>query len=187
MRRPYSDSEIIEGIKNGNQAIEESFYSSNFAMIREMVRQRDSHDRFDPQDIYQEGVATLFVKAREGKLDELNAKLSTYLYSVCFRTLMYKMRQMKTISDPLNEEILEHEDETIDEDEINMQAQVIGLIKDLKPPCDGIIKDRYLKNMDYEFIATKYGYKNSNSAKKKSHLCMQGLREKAAVIREKYI
>jgi len=187
MSTTYSDSEIIEGIKNGNHTIEENFYSSNFAMIREMVRKRDSYERFDPQDIYQEGIATLFVKARDGKLDGLNAKLSTYLYSVCFRTLMYRMRQLKTVNNPLNEEVLEYEDEVVDEDEINMQVQILSLIKDLKPPFDGIIKDRYLKNMDYDFVANKYGYKNANSAKKKSHLCMQGLREKATVVREKFI
>lgn len=187
MQVSYTDKEIIQGIKGGDRRVEEEFYRANYPMIREMVRKRDSYDRFDPQDIYQEGVATIFVKVREGKLDGLNAKLSTYLYSVCYRTLMYRMRQRKNINDPINEETLNIEQDGVDSEDLQMQVEIIGLIKDLKSPCNGIINDRYLKNRDYDFIAQEYGYKNANSAKKKSHLCMQELRAKAVEVREKFL
>ncbi len=168
-----SDEEYLEGIRNDNPAVQKAFYESYQDIVKGVVYKYDSSGEIGFEDHYQDVMVIVCTKIKSGALTVLTAKLSTYLHSVAYNLLLYKIRKTgKTV--PLDgvESIPESDGPDID----HLEMLALELLHDLGPPCNEIMIDWYLNQLDYEQIAEKHKYKNANTAKKKKGDCLSRVR-----------
>jgi RNA polymerase sigma factor (sigma-70 family) len=171
-----SDQDFLLGIRNCDPVIEKAFYEENYGMVRGMIYRYDSSRSVAVDDHYQDVMAIIFTRIKDGKLTQLTAKLSTFVYSIARNLLLDKLRRSrKMINAPIEDDHLASDDSEL----VNLDALEIAameMIKNLKPPCNEIIIDWYLHQLNYEQIAEKHKYKNANTAKKKKGDCIAGAR-----------
>jgi DNA-directed RNA polymerase specialized sigma24 family protein len=75
------DSEILERIKLGDEAVLDYLYKKNFKMMTKMVMNNNGNED-EAKDIYQEALIVFWQKASSGNLT-LSSKISTFIYSIC--------------------------------------------------------------------------------------------------------
>ena len=175
----YSDLAFLEGIRKSDLLIENAFYRQHYSMVRGLLNKRDSLHQITLDDHYQDVMAIVFTNIKDGKLTQLTSKLSTYVYSIADKLLLYKLREGKKMTTTSMEE---YGDPAVDSEGINLdvlELTALEMVKKLKPPCNEIIIDWYIHQLSYEQIAEKHKYKNANTAKKKKGDCMTEARVNA--------
>jgi len=171
-----SDDEYLEGIRNDNPVVQKAFYESYQDIVKGVVYKYDSSREIAFEDHYQDVMMIVCTKIKSGELTTLTAKLSTYLHSVAYNLLLYKIRKTgKTV--PLDG--IESAPESDGPDIDRLEILALQLLDDLGPPCNEIMIDWYLNQLDYEQIAEKHKYKNANTAKKKKGDCLARVRSAA--------
>jgi RNA polymerase sigma factor (sigma-70 family) len=175
----YTDHDILEGVRNSDASIERAFYRRHYGMVRGLVLKRDNFGHVDVDDHYQDVMAIVFTKIKNGQLSQLTSKLSTYIYSVADNLLLYKLRKAGRMGIFAlgAHDMAEETDEQINLDALEIAA--FEMVKNLRPPCNEIIFDWYLRKLNYDQIAEKHKYKNANTAKKKKGDCISEARAKA--------
>jgi RNA polymerase sigma factor (sigma-70 family) len=168
-----SDQEYLEGIRNDNPAVQKAFFENHKDIVRGVVFKYDGSGEISFEDHYQDVITIVWSKIKNGELRDLTAKLSTYLHRVAYNLLLYKIRKTgKTV--PLEGIEIAPEPEAPDVDQLEVLA--LGLIDDLRPPCNEVMIDWYLNQLSYEEIAEKHKYKNANTAKKVKGDCLSRAR-----------
>jgi RNA polymerase sigma factor (sigma-70 family) len=148
-------------------------------MVKGLLFRMDGSRNIDLEDLYQEVMVVVFTRIKNNELNQLTAKLSTYVYKTAQNLLLYKLRQdgrMRT-SELIDNDILDEEPIDFDIDALKLMA--LEMVKNLTYPCNEIIEDWYLNRLDYEQIARKYKYRNANTAKKKKGDCISKARVEA--------
>ncbi len=176
----YTDLDFLNGIRNSDPLAEKAFYEQHYGMIRGLVKKVDSSRAIEVKDLYQEVMVVVFMKIKNNELTELTAKLSTYVHRTAHNLLLYRLRSNSRIK---TSQLAEHdfaEETTNDLFSINkLEILALQMVKKLTYPCNEIMEDWYLNNLDYEQIAIKYRYKNANTAKKKKGDCIANARLQA--------
>ena len=168
-----SDQEYLEGIRNDDVAVQRAFYEDYKDIVRGVVYKYDSSKEIRFEDHYQDVMMAVWTKIKTGELREMTAKLSTYLHRVAYNLLLYKMRKTGKTTSLEGIEILPEEEGP---DISQLEILALELVDDLVPPCNEIMIDWYLNQMDYDQIAEKHRYKNANTAKKKKGDCLSRAR-----------
>lgn len=83
--------DILNGIKNGEPEILETFYKENLPKIIKLIL-KNSGDKEDAEDVFQDALVFVYQKLNENKL-HLTCTLSTYTYAVCRNIWMNKLRR----------------------------------------------------------------------------------------------
>lgn len=176
-----SDHEYLEGIRSDNPAVVEAFYENHKDVVRGVVYKYDGTKEIQFDDHYHDVMVIVWNKIRTRELNDLTARLSTYVYSVAYNLLMYKLRKSgKTV--PLDGVEVAAEAKSVNLDRLEILA--LELLNRLRPPCSEILTDWYINQMSYEQIAAKHKYKNENTAKKKKGDCLAQVRAAAAQLLE---
>jgi RNA polymerase sigma factor (sigma-70 family) len=174
----YHDEELLERIRNEDEAALSYLYKLHYPMILHFVRNNNGTDE-DARDIYQEAVIIFYEKVTDGSLD-LYCKIKTYLYSVCRRLWLKKLAEKNrfAIIHPLDSEtFVALEDETQaaeNEKRFTVMSHALALLGE---PCRGLIEDFYLNNLSMVEIAAKFGYTNPDNAKNQKYKCLQRLKK----------
>lgn len=172
-----SDHEYLEGIRSDNPAVVEAFYENHKELVRGVVYKYDSSKEILFDDHYHDVMVIVWNKIRTGELNDLTARLSTYIYSVAYNLLLYKMRKTgKTV--PLEGFDVAVESKAVNLDRLEVLA--LELMDQLRPPCSEILMDWYIHQLNYDQIAAKHKYKNENTAKKKKGDCLAQVRTAAS-------
>jgi RNA polymerase sigma factor (sigma-70 family) len=172
-----SDHEYLEGIRHDDPAVLEAFYENYKDVVRGVVYKYDSSKEIQFDDHYHDVMVIVWNKIRTGELNDLTARLSTFVYSVAYNLLLYKLRKTgKTV--PLEGFDVAVESKSVNLDRLEMLA--LELLDRLRPPCSEILVDWYINRLNYEQIAEKHKYKNENTAKKKKGDCLSQVRAAAA-------
>lgn len=127
-------------------------------------------------EIFTEAVIILTENARSGRLQELTARMDTYLNAVG-RNLYRKLRRRgrehyrapETLPEPLFVEDSDEEAERARR-EIHLKIRALG------PRCRQLLTYFYFFQLDWNTIAELLGYKNAASAKTNKSKCMVRLR-----------
>ena len=174
-----SDKEIIDGIRNDTDIILNKVYVYFFPMVLQLVLNNNG-DEDDAKDIFQESVIILYDKVKNDNF-ELTSKLKTFIYSVC-RRLWLKRLKLKSNRSTVN--INDYEDFIPGEDDLQQyeikdrQFQDMELSLDqLGQPCKTLIDDYYIQNKSMQEIAEKFGYTNADNAKTQKYKCLQRLKK----------
>lgn len=133
----------------------------------------------DAQDIFQE--ALLVMTDRLQKPDfVLNAKLSTYLYSVCrFMCKDVIAKNGKTVDIDSFHSIAE--EMVVEYEETEQQYAVVdSVLKQLGEKCMNILIGYYYKKKSMQELADEYGYATVNSVKNQKYKCLERAKKMAA-------
>ncbi|WP_317163262.1 RNA polymerase sigma factor [Sphingobacterium composti Ten et al. 2007 non Yoo et al. 2007] len=175
-----SDTEIIQGIAQGDNRYINKIYKVFYPSIAHMIISNNGTDD-EAKDIFQEAVMVLYDKITQQKF-ELNSKLSTFLYAVSRRLWLKQLarkghsRNTSDISD--FEDILHVEEDIQQHQEIeNKFDQMNEAMNQLGEPCQTLLKDFYIKNLSMRDITDKFGYTNSDNAKTQKYKCLQRLKK----------
>ena len=87
-KEKYSTSEILDGIKNGNNIILQFVYQSYFDSIKALVLSKRGNEDL-AYDIFQESLVVIYKKLKTEEFQILKSSFFTYFYSVC-RITLYK-------------------------------------------------------------------------------------------------
>jgi len=177
-RKPYSDQELLDGLRRDDNEMLKVIYKQHFkAVLKFILNNSGSYEA--AQDIYQEAIIVLYEKAREPGFI-LHSKMQTYIYSVAKRlwlkhlrkagrTYLLKEDEEMEIED-VSEELSWHETREKNFEKMNHSLETLG------EPCITLIKDYYVHKLSMEQIAEKFGYTNSDNAKTQKYKCLQRLK-----------
>jgi RNA polymerase sigma factor (sigma-70 family) len=175
----FSDIELINGLRSGNNELISVLYKKYFNVVLKFIV-NNSGSQEAAQDIYQETIIVLYENVQKSEF-ELNCQLQTYIYSVAKRLwLKHLKKNNKTFL--LKEE---EEDELVDvrdeiDDYLNKEIEFEKMNKalnELGEPCGTLIKDFYVQRLSMDEIAEKFGYTNADNAKNQKYKCLQRLKK----------
>lgn len=175
----YSDQQLIEGLRQQNDAVINYLYKVVGPKVKQfIVNAGGSSDEAD--DIFQEGIISCYINIKSGKYEmSVNARFSTYLTQVCkykwydLLKSANKSRKSAEMPDlPDDTRILE----ALQDDE--KYAILHGLIDELGDQCKDILKRFYWLKESIEEIG-KALTMLSASVKNGKYRCMQKLKEAA--------
>jgi len=173
-----ADNEVILGILNGSKDTLNKLYTSYFPMILQMVLS-NSGDEDDAKDVFQESVIVLYNKVKVGNF-ELRSKLKTFIYSVCYRLWLKRLKLKGKSTNNVEEldKLVAVENDLEQHEEKDKQfKQMEKALQFLGEPCKTIIEDYYMKDRSMQEICEKFGYTNSDNAKTQKYKCLQRLKK----------
>ena len=173
-----ADSEVILGILNNSDSVLKRLYLAYFPMILQLVINNNGNED-DAKDIYQEAIIVLYNKVKRGDF-ELSSKLKTFIYSICRRLWLKRLKQMNRYGG----DIKDFEDHLLVDDEVEKHqerdVQLIKMgdaLKMLGEPCKTIMEDFYMHSKSMQEICERFGYTNADNAKTQKYKCLQRLKK----------
>ncbi|MBD1391749.1 RNA polymerase sigma factor [Mucilaginibacter glaciei] len=173
-----ADSEVIIGILNNSDSVLKRLYLAYFPMVLQLVL-NNSGSEDDAKDIYQEAIIVLYNKVKSGDF-ELSSKLKTYIYSICRRLWLKRLKQLNRyggdIKDfqeylPVEDELEKHHEK---DEQLNKMADALSLLGE---PCKTIMEDFYMHSKSMQDICERFGYTNADNAKTQKYKCLQRLKK----------
>ncbi len=170
------DSEILERIKLGDEAVLDYLYKKNFKMMTKMVMNNNGNED-EAKDIYQEALIVFWQKASSGNLT-LSSKISTFIYSICQNLWRKELERKSRFS------MEERDGEDFYDADRKERIEIINnCISQLGETCRKILSYYYFDNLSMFDIAEKLGFANADTAKTKKYKCKKELDE---LIKSKY-
>lgn len=174
------DSDIINGIREGDSLAIEQLYQLHFPPIAKMII-NNRGSREEAQDIFQETVMVLYDKISHHDF-VLSSKLQTFLYAVSKRLWLKHLTrgEAKYYKDLIDnhEDSLATEEAIEDHEAIEANfTQMEDALNGLGEPCKTILQDFYIKGKSMAEICEKFGYTNTDNAKNQKYKCLQRLKK----------
>lgn len=174
------DSDIINGIREGDNLAIQQLYQLHFPPIAKMIM-NNRGSREEAQDIFQETVIVLYDKIHHHDF-VLSSRLQTFLYAISKRLWLKHLtrgeaKYRKGLID-------DHEDSLAAEDAIEdheaLEANLVHMedaLNGLGEPCKTILYDFYMQGKSMAAICEKFGYTNTDNAKTQKYKCLQRLKK----------
>lgn len=174
------DSDIINGIREGDNLAIEQLYQLHFPPIAKMII-NNRGSREEAQDIFQETVMVLYDKISHENF-VLSSKLQTFLYAISKRLWLKQLTRGEAkyrvglIDDYEDSLVIE---ETIEDHEIVEERLLLmeGSLNGLGEPCRTILYDFYIRGKSMADICETFGYTNTDNAKNQKYKCLQRLKK----------
>ena len=173
-----TDSEVILGILNNSETALKRLYVAYFPMVLQLIINNNGNED-DAKDIYQEAIIVLYNKVKRGDF-ELSSKLKTYIYSICRRLWLKRLKQLnryggdiKDFEDylPVEDDVEKHQDRDL---QLNKMQDALNLLGE---PCKTIMEDFYMHSRSMQDICERFGYTNADNAKTQKYKCLQRLKK----------
>jgi RNA polymerase sigma factor (sigma-70 family) len=173
-----ADSEVIIGILNNSDSVLKRLYLAYFPMVLQLILNNNGNED-DAKDVYQEAIIVLYNKVKRGDF-ELSSKLKTYIYSICRRLWLKRLKQLNRyggdIKDfqeylPVEDEIEKHQDRDMQLNKMESALKLLG------EPCKTIMEDFYMHGKSMQEICERFGYTNADNAKTQKYKCLQRLKK----------
>jgi len=137
--RKYTESELIDGVRIGDERII-LYLMKNYAnSIKKMVNDLNIARYIQPEDVIQDGMVELIMNIRENKFRG-NSSLSTYYYSICRFICLKQYNKFKNIY-PLGEVEIADDFRNFETDD--KLTCVLEILKTMKKECIEIIDLRF--------------------------------------------
>ncbi|MBU7577115.1 MAG: sigma-70 family RNA polymerase sigma factor [Flavihumibacter sp.] len=166
----------IEALKRGDPSITRMEYETNregfFAFLRKLGASEESL-----ADRYQDAFIILLENIRKGRLDQLEARLSTYLFAIGKYSYFNSKKQPDWIPLDENSEVRLSWDPFTDSlpegftEKLERQFRLLGL------KCQEILKAFYYTGLKLDEIVSSMGYENKETAKSQKSRCLQQLKK----------
>ncbi|WP_020568936.1 RNA polymerase sigma factor [Neolewinella persica] len=181
--KAHQDQAYIEGIIARDAGVIRDIYVQNFESVAQHVL-RNSGDRTDAEDIFQEAMVAIFQRAKKEEL-LLTCKFSTYLHAICRNLWLNELKKRQTRGVTLAGYTLykEGDDSRKMAEETILQEERDRFFRekfnDLGESCKAILRNSWA-GMGMKEVAELLGISYSYARKKKSE-CMARL---SALIRQ---
>ena len=173
-----TDNEVVFGILNDSENILKRVYVAYFPMVLQLIVNNNG-TADDAKDVYQEAIIVLYNKVKTGDF-ELSSKLKTYIYSICRRLWLKRLKQMNRYGGDIKDfqEYLPVEDDVEKHQDRDMQLNKMeDALKLLGEPCKTIMEDFYIHSRSMQEICERFGYTNADNAKTQKYKCLQRLKK----------
>ena len=171
----YSNEEIIDGIRNRDNAILLYIYKTFYPMIRELVV-RNHGKADDAKDVFQEALVVIFRKTHEEEFN-LHSSFTNYLYTISRFIWLKMLKRKKIFSEKITDIMrpLEMESDDILDIEVSMERKVYQhYFSKLGKDCKEILTMFY-NEMSFREIALKLGKSSEEYVRKRKHACKEHL------------
>ncbi len=172
----YSDSKIIDGIRESNHGVINFLYKDYRPLVRAFVR-KNSGTIQDADDVFQDGLEALYLRCRDQELI-LTCALRSYFYSVCrniwFQRLERKQRLTYYPDLMVNDssEKYDGRDSLTKEQKLARHALFWKCFKTLPENCQQILL-MYIDKVPCKKVAEKLGFTGENYAKVRKSMCVK--------------
>lgn len=172
------DQNLIRRFKTKDNSALEIFYRQNLSAFSRFSKQYDIEEQ-EVKDIYQDAVIAVYENAQKGKLDTLEARLSTYLFSVGKYMIFQKLkRKNKLYIDDLNYETTAFPDLDVDEDtNTNRIQEMSTAFTKLGFQCQEVLRLFYYEEKNMDEIMQILNYSNKDVLKSQKSRCLKKLKE----------
>lgn len=180
MIKTRTDSELLEGMRKGDNAAVSYIYKSCYPSVSHMIlNNKGTEDQ--AKDIFQEAVIVLYDKLTREEDFVLTSKLSTFLYAICRRLWLKQLNRRNLSLDSIDQDNLEIPDvdnalENHEAEELKF-SQMDAAMANLGEPCATILKEFYIHRKSMQTISDELGYSNADNAKNQKYKCLQRLKK----------
>ena len=178
-KRQLTDAEYVEGLRNNDSLVLKALYKKFFNIVLKYVLNNSGSEQ-EAKDVYQESIIVLYHNAQKPEFT-LNCQLQTYIFSIAKRLWLkqigrnnhlVKLGDREAEQDAnVSAEIEQHELKEKEYDRMNASLEKLG------EPCNTLLTDFYLRKMNMEELAEKFGYTNADNAKNQKYKCLQRLKK----------
>jgi len=169
-----NDKILIEGIKKQNEKVIAEIYTRFFPSVRHYIY-RNNGSIEDAQDIFNDAIVVVLMKAREGAL-ELKCSLKTYIYAICRNLWLKKINSEKIdlisydeVEDTLvGSGVIEEELYNFSRAQFLFQKHLVKM----SSTCRRIIQ-YFLEGMSFKEISEIMHYDNESYARKRKYRCVK--------------
>jgi RNA polymerase sigma factor (sigma-70 family) len=171
----YSNEEIIDGIRNRNNAILLYIYKTLYPMVRELVV-RNQGKTDDAKDVFQEAMVVIFRKSHDEEFS-LHSSFTNYLYTISRFIWLNILKRKKVFSTKITDFIrpIEVESEDILDIEVSLDRKVFQhYFARLGKDCREILTMFY-NEISFREIALKLGKASEEYVRKRKHDCKEHL------------
>lgn len=177
-----NDNTILSWIESSDKVLNNqafrNIYENNFNLIQKLI-EKNSGTLIECQDIFQDAIVVLYNNVKKGDF-KLSCSLQTYMYSVCKKMWLKKLRK-RGRSVQLNTDL--HENIELDNNHLDCllatekTKRIASLLDSMSEDYKKILFLFYFDKMRMNEIATQMGYANEQVAKNKKSRAIKKLKE----------
>jgi len=170
---------MIVDLKAGGNLFLTHLYSKHRYRCVERLCSEHNCTNMDAEDCFSESLLIARRAALQNKLE--NTNLGGYLYTLCYRVFLRKVRrkgvhqkavnQLKAEMNDYDQELMQFEI-----DATSKQAKLLAAVAQLSDPCKRIIKSFYLDLIPLKDLQKKLGYKSYDTMKTTKKRCFEKLK-----------
>lgn len=171
-----TDQKIIEQLKLGNHSVFKYIYN-HYGIVENYI-QKNSGDKEDAKDIFQNAVIVFYKKSRSPNF-ELTSKISTYLFSIAQNLWLKKLRDSKHKNVSLDERPFELEQPSQDHEEqsVSLKNYLKQKLIELGEPCLSILLMYSYQKLNMSTITKHLGYANEHTTRQQKYKCLKRIRK----------
>jgi len=170
---------ILELLKTGNKDTLQRIYSDNRGTFINFAKKYNI-DENDAADIYQDAIIVLYENAINGKIEELNCSISTYLFAIGKYKFFQTHREYAKVDFDHNlfvqEKNIEYDVNPFDEGITNQQRLLRKYFPKLGERCKEILVLFYYKGFNLDEIREHLNYSDKSVLKSQKSRCMKQIR-----------
>jgi len=180
--RTHSDSELIELLKESNDALTIIYENHKEYCLNFMKKMFQDSDEI--KDIYQDAVIVFYEKAITPHF-QLTCSIQTYLNSICRNQVLVRVAKLKknaSTSMMGNEGFLENltdwfdDSHQVNNDRVATLKGILAEMKESASKCYEILVRFFYQNQTMEKIAQTMEYTNAKNAKTQKYRCQEKLK-----------
>jgi RNA polymerase sigma factor (sigma-70 family) len=173
-RKKFSDEEIVEEIRGGNQQALVYLYQNNFSSVRNYIL-KNNGTLEDVDDILQDAVIAVWQNVSQRSFT-LTSKLNTYIYAIAKNLWLKQLNKDKRL-DPLED--FHSNTHPADEPknhkmDLDIVVEYLGKLGDT---CRELLQLFYFDGLDMTSIAERMDFANADTAKSKKYQCFKKLEQ----------
>ncbi|MEM9917930.1 MAG: sigma-70 family RNA polymerase sigma factor [Bacteroidota bacterium] len=178
--KKLSDEQILTDLRSADQRTNDralrQLYADCYPVIESFIS-RNNGSTEDVADVFQDAIVIFYRKVRVDGL-ELNCTIRTYLFSVCKKLWLYRLRdRKKSLIVDQEMDVIPIEDDSLEIITRNEdKALVASVLKQLGEGCQQILTYYYFERLRMKEIAPRMGLQNEQVARNKKSACMKKLR-----------
>lgn len=169
----------IERLKEGDKAVLEHLYKEHRTPFLKFASKYNlSKDEL--LDIYQDSILAFVDNVQNGKVENLNSSIGTYLFAIGKFMVFKRLKRLKMVDEsPIDRERLEyyhretHDNDAYDDEEIALFKKCF---EQLGAQCKELLQLFYYRGFDLEEIQAAQGYDNYNVVKSQKSRCLKHLK-----------
>ncbi|MCB9261012.1 MAG: sigma-70 family RNA polymerase sigma factor [Flavobacteriales bacterium] len=172
LRNKFSDSQLVEQIKTGNEEALVSMYKTYYSMVKSFILKNNGTEE-EIDDVYQDGLIAVWRNVNKPDFT-LTVKMSTYLMAIV-KNLWFKRLKKKSRFTVVDESFQEKiSADNISTDHLDHKV-IHQLVSELDETCKKLLSFFYFDGYDNKVIAEKLGFANTDTVKSKKYQCFKRL------------
>lgn len=179
MGKKHSNN-IIELIKQGDDATLEKIYSENREAFINFSKNYNI-ERYDAIDIYQDAIIALQQNAINGKINNLNSSVSTYLFAIGKYKIFHSHRKNSKIEFNNDIQLVEKSFDLdvnfLDDELTNQQSILKKHFAKLGERCKDVLRLFYFQGYTLDEITEILDYSDKKVLKSQKSRCIKQLKD----------